>query len=73
MIDAKHQRRGLGRRAMGYVVQEAKRLGLTQIGLSHVDKPGHAGPFYEALGYRYTGEVDEGELKMMLDLTEKTA
>jgi histidinol dehydrogenase len=73
MIDAKHQRRGLGRRAMGYVVEEAKRLGLTQIGLSHVDKPGHAGPFYEGLGYRYTGEVDEGELKMVLDLTETSA
>jgi histidinol dehydrogenase len=73
MIDAKHQRRGLGRRAMAYVVEEAKRLGLTKIGLSHVDKPGHAGPFYEALGYQYTGEVDEGELKMMLDLTEKSA
>jgi histidinol dehydrogenase len=73
MIDAKHQRRGLGRLAMGYVVEEAKRLGLTKIGLSHVDKPGHAGPFYAGLGYRYTGEVDEGELKMLLDLTEKSA
>jgi histidinol dehydrogenase len=73
MIDASLQRRGLGRLAMGYVVEEAKRLGLTKIGLSHVDEPGHAGPFYEALGYRYTGEVDDGELKMLLNLTEKSA
>ena len=73
LIDAKHQHRGLGRRAMGYVVEEAKRLGLTKIGLSHLDKPGHAGPFFEGLGYHYTGELDKGELKMMLDLTEKSA
>ncbi len=73
MIDASQQRRGLGRLAMGYVVEEAKRLGLTKIGLSHVDEPGDAGPFYEALGYRYTGEVDDGELKMLLNLTEKSA
>jgi histidinol dehydrogenase len=68
MIDAPLQRRGLGRLAMGYVVEEARRLGLTKIGLSHADEPGHAGPFYERLGYRYTGEVDEGELKMELNL-----
>ena len=68
MIDASLQRRGLGRMAMGYVVEEARRLGLTKIGLSHVDEPGHAGPFYESLGYRYTGEVDDGELKMELNL-----
>ena len=73
MIDAKHQRRGLGRRAMGFVVEEAKRLGLTKIGLSRVDKPGHAGTFFEGLGYHYTEELDKGELKMMLDLTEKSA
>jgi histidinol dehydrogenase len=73
MVDASLQRRGLGRLAMGYVVEEARRLGLTKIGLSHVDEPGHAGPFYEALGYRYTGEVDDGELKMLLNLTEKSA
>jgi len=38
------------------------------VGLSHVELEGNAGPFYQQLGFRYTGEVDDGELKMVLDL-----
>ncbi|MCY7314664.1 MAG: GNAT family N-acetyltransferase [Rubrivivax sp.] len=68
LVDAQHQRRGLGRRAMRWVVEEARRLGLTEVGLSHVDLPGHAGAFYQALGFVHTGEVDAGELKMVLKL-----
>ncbi len=70
MVDARHQRRGLGRLAMGWVVAEARRMGLAQVGLSHLQKPGHAGPFYEKLGFRYTGEVDDGEHKMLLNLPQ---
>ena len=65
LVDARHQRRGLGRLAMQWVVQEARRLGLAEVGLSHVAHPGHAGPFYEKLGFAYTGDVDDGELKML--------
>ena len=70
MVDARHQRRGLGRLAMGWVLQEARRWGVPEVGLSHVMAPGHAGPFYQGLGFRYTGEVDEGEHKMLLQLSE---
>lgn len=68
-IDAKHQHRGLGRQALQFAVQEAKRLGLPVIMLSHGTTPGHAGPFYEAFGFSYTGEVDDGEQKMVLQLS----
>jgi GNAT superfamily N-acetyltransferase len=68
MIDAAHQRRGLGRRAMQWVEQEARRMGMASVGLSHVQQPGHAGAFYAGLGFRYTGEVVDGEHKMVLEL-----
>jgi histidinol dehydrogenase len=68
LVDARQQRRGLGRLAMQWVLQEARRLGVAEVGLSHVDVPGHAGPFYEKLGFAYTGDRDEGELKMLFTL-----
>ena len=68
LIDARHQRRGLGRLGLQWIIEEARRMGLPEVGLSHVGQPGHAGPFYEKLGFVYTGVVDDGELKMVLDL-----
>ena len=68
LVDARFQRRGYGRLAMAWVVDEARREGYAEVGLSHVDKPGHAGAFYQKLGFAYTGEVDEGERKMLLKL-----
>ncbi len=67
-VDARHQRRGLGRLAMSWVLDEARQLGMAEVGLSHVNLPGHAGPFYEKLGFAYTGEVVDGEHKMILKL-----
>jgi GNAT superfamily N-acetyltransferase len=68
LVDARHQRRGLGRRAMGWVLDEARRWGVAEVGLSHVEQPGHAGGFYQKLGFVYTGEVDDGERKMLMKL-----
>ena len=69
MVDARHQRRGLGRLAIAWIIEEARRWGVQEVGLSHVMLPGNAGPFYEKLGFTYTGEVDDGEHKMLLPLT----
>jgi histidinol dehydrogenase len=68
LIDAKYQRKGYGAQAMRWAVDEARRLGVASVGLSHQDKPGHAGPFYEKLGFRYTGKVEHGERVMELGL-----
>jgi len=73
MVDARHQRRGVGRAAMRWVIGEARRLGVQTVGLSHVMKAGHAGPFYEKLGFGYTGEVEDGEHKMLLRLDSQNA
>jgi histidinol dehydrogenase len=68
LVDARFQRRGVGRRAMGWVLHEARHLGYASVGLSHQPLDGHAGPFYERLGFRYTGEVDDGEHRMVFEL-----
>ena len=70
MIDARHQKKGYGARTMRWVIDEARRLGVASVGLSHQTLPGHAGPFYEKLGFRYTGKVDHNEHVMELVLTE---
>ncbi len=70
MIDAKHQKQGYGARTMRWVIDEARRLGVASVGLSHQALPGHAGPFYEKLGFRYTGKVEHDEQVMELRLTE---
>ena len=65
MIDARHQRKGYGRKALERLFEHVKTLpGATEIGTSCVDAPGGPGPFYEGLGFAYTGEVDEGERVM---------
>ncbi|MEO5734862.1 MAG: GNAT family N-acetyltransferase, partial [Rubrivivax sp.] len=69
MIDARHQRRGLGRQALQWAIEEARRWGVDAVGLSHQPLPGNAGPFYLKLGFSYTGEVDGDELKMVYPLT----
>jgi GNAT superfamily N-acetyltransferase len=68
MVDARHQRKGYGAMTMRWVIDEARRLGVTSVGLSHQPKAGNAGPFYEKLGFRYTGRVDHDERLMVFDL-----
>jgi len=70
LVDARYQRLGLGRQVMQWVVAEAKRQGLAAVGLSHRMDDGHAGPFYEKLGFAYTGEIDDGEHVMLLRLPD---
>ena len=65
MIDASHQRKGYGRRALELVFAHVKgRPGATELYTRCVDAPGGPGPFYEGLGFTYTGELDEGERVM---------
>ncbi len=66
-IDARHQRQGHGQAAMGWLINEARRMGVASVGLSHVPE-NPVGPFYEKFGFRYTGKVNEGEHEMVLTL-----
>ncbi len=54
---------------MELLIEETRtRVGKRSIVLSHGKHEGHAGPFYERLGFAYTGEEEDGELVMRLDL-----
>ena len=65
MIDARHQRKGYGCQALELIFAHVKgRPGAKELMTSCVDAPGGPGPFYEGLGFAYTGELDEGERVM---------
>jgi diamine N-acetyltransferase len=69
MIDAHYQGLGFGKRALDLLVAHVRtRPGATSLGTSCVPKPGGPCPFYERYGFKYTGEEDDGELVMRLEL-----
>jgi diamine N-acetyltransferase len=69
MVDERYQGHGYGRRAIELVVEHVRtRPGATALLNSAVPGPDNAIPFYEKLGFVLTGEVDDGELVMRLDL-----
>jgi diamine N-acetyltransferase len=69
MVAAEHQGKGYGRRALDLVVEHVRSLpGARVLGSSFV--PGEQGPkaFYLRYGFVETGELDEGEHVIQLDL-----
>jgi diamine N-acetyltransferase len=69
MIAAGHQSRGYGEAALRLLIAHVRTLaGVTRFRTSYVPAPGNAGPLYERVGFRATGEVDDGEIVMELPL-----
>lgn len=69
MIDARFQGHGYGRRAIDLLIEYVKtRPGATALLTSCVPGDGSPCPFYQRLGFVYTGEVDDEELVMRLAL-----
>lgn len=69
MIAGEHQGKGYGRRALNRVVEHVRALpGARELRSSYV--PGDRGPrdFYLRYGFEETGEVDEGEHVIRLEL-----
>jgi diamine N-acetyltransferase len=68
MIDAAHQGKGYGRRALELLVDEARKDGVDEVKLSYV--PGEHSPqaFYTRFGFVDTGEVEQGEIVMRFAL-----
>ena len=66
MIDAKHQRKGCGSRAVELLVERIKASGNAK-GLltSHLKNDNDAGVFYQKLGFDYTGEILNGSDHLM--------
>jgi diamine N-acetyltransferase len=66
MVDGRHQRRGVGRRAMELLLERWRELGADAGSLSVVEANAGAIAFYESLGFRLTGEREGDELVMRL-------
>jgi len=74
MIDARFQRRGVGRAALLLVIEHARRKGVARtLSLSYVPGPGCPEPFYLGLGFRHTGRMDDDEVVLELPLAPSTA
>ncbi len=58
-IDPAWQRKGIGRLLWQKLVERAKEKGLTGL---HLDADPLAVPFYEALGFKVTGEAPSGSI-----------
>ena len=69
MVDQRYQRQGFGRRAVKLLIDYVKtRPGATELLVSHGQGDGNPGPFYQDLGFQYTGDRIGGELVMRLPL-----
>lgn len=71
LIDARHQGRGLGRAVLTQVADLVRADGATELLTSYQPGPGGPEPFYRGFGFRPTGEVDDGEIVLRLDLTRR--
>jgi diamine N-acetyltransferase len=71
MIDAPLKGRGFGRAALRLVIDDLRTRypGLKTFGTSCAQGPHCPRPFYESLGFVFTGEVDDEEEVLALDLT----
>ncbi|MFK8047053.1 MAG: GNAT family N-acetyltransferase [Halioglobus sp.] len=69
MIDKRHQGKGYGNQALKLVIEFVRQQpNATQLLLSYVPADGSAAAFYAKLGFVETGEVEDGENIMKLDL-----
>ena len=74
MVDAKHQRKGVGRAAMLQVIEHVRRKGLfKKLAISYIPEEGGPEQLYLSLGFRPTGEMDEDEVVMELPLGSSAA
>lgn len=68
LVDRRHQRRGVGRRALDLLCNELRAEGCTTLVTSWVSGPGTPAPFYRKYGFLETGEMVDGETLVRLQL-----
>ena len=74
MVDAKHQRKGVGRAAMLLVIDHVRRKAVfKKLAISYIPEEGGPEQLYLSLGFRPTGEMDEDEVVMELPLGASAA
>ncbi|MEJ3652463.1 GNAT family N-acetyltransferase [Actinomycetes bacterium KLBMP 9759] len=70
LIDRRHQRRGIGARAVELLTEHVRREGARGLTVSWAEGPGGPEPFYRKLGFVPTGEIEDGETVARLDLAD---
>lgn len=68
LVDRRHQRRGVGRRALDLLCDRLHAEGCRTLVTSWVPGPGTPAPFYRNYGFGETGEVLDGETVVRLRL-----
>ena len=68
MVDARFQGRGIGRRALELLLDEARADGVDEVKLSVVPGERGAMAFYERFGFEPTGVEEHGQAEMRLGL-----
>ena len=72
MIDAKHQGKGYGQKALELIIKHVKKNPKAKaLYLSVVRAKGSAEEFYKSFGFEFTGKMDGIEHVMKLDLTAR--
>jgi diamine N-acetyltransferase len=69
LIGERHQGRGFGRATLNQVIDLVRADGATELLTSHQPGEGGPGPFYRRFGFQPTGEIDNGETVLRLDLS----
>ncbi|MEM9800090.1 MAG: class I SAM-dependent methyltransferase [Planctomycetota bacterium] len=73
MVDARQQRRGVGRRALELVCEHFAAEGAGALHTSVVEGPGSPRPFYESVGFEATGAIEDGETVLRRALEQRAA
>jgi diamine N-acetyltransferase len=71
LIDERYQRRGFGRAALEQIVDLVRAHGATELLTSYQPGEGEPWPFYEKFGFVPTGQVEDGEFVLRLDLIRR--
>jgi GNAT superfamily N-acetyltransferase len=72
LVDRRHQRRGVGRRALDLLCDQLLAEGCTTLVTSWVPGKGTPAPFYRKYGFLETGEMVDGETVVRLQLRGST-
>lgn len=68
MIDRRHQRMGIGEQALRLALRDIAGRGGRTVNISYVPDNKIAAGLYQRIGFQTTGEIEDGEIIMAIDL-----